>query len=1500
MANNEIKVTISANNKPFIEGLKQCTNEIKKFSQSFNGVKLDIGKIGQAEDALHKLTEAFKAVKGGQSISVSADVSNAMAALQETENALKSMQDVKVSVSLDKAQALADIEQIQQALGKITSGIANITVDNGQAVRAAEEAQQAIGAVKPEKVDVEIQSSGAMAKINKLTDALKELKGAKLEIKADGSNAEEEIKKITEAMKNVKSMIHSITVRVSTRGAIENIEKLIHAARQLRTELKDVKLPAGDSGAAAGLERVASLNRQILAVMKEISAESKNISANMGNTGGASESTLSKMGNLSLIANGVSSAFSQIKDLAAAIVMPGFNYTKEMEMSQLGIAGILQSMTLLNGQAVSFGDAMGISSDMMQKLQRDAIKTSATTEELVTTFRAVLAPGISAGMNLDEIQQFTTVGVNAVKAMGLDSTQFVQELRDLVQGGIQASSSTLATSLGITDEDIKNAKASSEGLFKFLMARLEGFAPMAAHFPNTLEGKLSQLKEVSTLASAEITETFKEDFKDIVGAITSMIADVDMKTGKVNFNPAILKFVDTLKGGVEDVLDLLGKTNEATGKFEFNPELIAFFDGLGDGIRSVWELLEALGQVIDQVFNNPAFSLVKDYWMPVLADLWSIVVDIVDMFKDAILVIGNLTSKVIEAVAPFQQEFSGAIMWAVEQLKEFVRCSKLGWDMLAKLSGGVQNGIDPKTIQDISDDSRELYKNPYKKPVNSNDLSQKFDSKGQTEAMKKAENERIKDSQKALKAMTEYLKNFLDDLLGEYDRQIKAISLQKEQNLIGIEEANRRTAEIEAAKQQAIIENLNAQIGQVNKTEYKDDSEKELKLNELNRKIKDATRQLGDFQQALAEINGTSGSKAASPEGTSWRRENAGVNIEGLDEKALQAIGLMGDYFKQETGRQMVVSSGKRDWGGHVTGQKFDVVDDMETRLLEKNVDGIRDKMIAFAHKIGVARQGAQSDEYTYPSARSTAGHLDFDAAGLGDEGQQVFTQELAFKNKQQLDALKKKRDEMLKRLNADHGDVSSVQLEELNKQIQDAEQEFLANGMMDMVDVLKSVKAGDSLKIRVTQTAKDLEYANADLVDTQEELFYDLTKGTKDSAQVTEEYTKRAHELLDGKLIELQAQLDEALRLDQKDIAIDIKKKMREVIDTISNGIKAILDKIDSEANREIEKIQMNKYMTRMQKDDAIDVVRQRANKDKVEVLQDDLTRWKAARPNMNKKDLDGFKDDHGGVDIDQAILEAEEKLEYLNYQLEQTPTLLDEVQIAGKQALEDGLLDFFTRGIMECESLGDAFRNLAITVLEAINRMYAEALVKNIMGALFPAQAAPAMPGMSAPSGGSSGSGFDTNFGYDFDSSNWWKNKYAEGGSVSGPGTGTSDSILAALSNGEFVINAKAVQEIGVDALHRINSGRAFDIPMPRFAMGGLVGSEGGVARAGMQAAAAGMNSFGANLSTSISPEITIRNTFNGEGFKEWVTSEINQGYQRNMREYAKLQSMISKKFR
>ncbi|HLR94672.1 MAG TPA: hypothetical protein VK053_09115, partial [Jiangellaceae bacterium] len=50
----------------------------------------------------------------------------------------------------------------------------------------------------------------------------------------------------------------------------------------------------------------------------------------------------------------------------------------------------------------------------------------------------------------------------------------------------------------------------------------------------------------------------------------------------------------------------------------------------------------------------------------------------------------------------------------------------------------------------------------------------------------------------------------------------------------------------------------------------------------------------------------------------------------------------------------------------------------------------------------------------------------------------------------------------------------------------------------------------------------------------------------------------------------------------------------------------------------------------------------------------------------------------------------------------------------------------------------------------------------------------------------------------------------RFDAGGSVFGPGTGTSDSIPAWLSNGEFVQKAAAVQKYGLAFMHAVNQGR------------------------------------------------------------------------------------------
>ncbi|MGQ7814573.1 tape measure protein [Metapseudomonas furukawaii] len=60
-----------------------------------------------------------------------------------------------------------------------------------------------------------------------------------------------------------------------------------------------------------------------------------------------------------------------------------------------------------------------------------------------------------------------------------------------------------------------------------------------------------------------------------------------------------------------------------------------------------------------------------------------------------------------------------------------------------------------------------------------------------------------------------------------------------------------------------------------------------------------------------------------------------------------------------------------------------------------------------------------------------------------------------------------------------------------------------------------------------------------------------------------------------------------------------------------------------------------------------------------------------------------------------------------------------------------------------------------------------------------------------------------------------------FASGGIATGPGTGTSDSIWAKISNGEGILTARAVQHYGAGLVHQLNR-----LQVPRFATGGVMG--------------------------------------------------------------------------
>lgn len=200
-----------------------------------------------------------------------------------------------------------------------------------------------------------------------------------------------------------------------------------------------------------------------------------------------------------------------------------------------------------------------------------------------------------------------------------------------------------------------------------------------------------------------------------------------------------------------------------------------------------------------------------------------------------------------------------------------------------------------------------------------------------------------------------------------------------------------------------------------------------------------------------------------------------------------------------------------------------------------------------------------------------------------------------------------------------------------------------------------------------------------------------------------------------------------------------------------------------------------------------------------------------------------------------DQMMLNASSWSDYMQTVMMQTA-----------QSMQDTLAEGLTNWIMQAKSLSEVFSNLAKTILQqliqgALKKWISSlGIIRTLNDSAGKAEAAStaaqtsaimtkaaaqarlaAATMISAMPFTAYGAGAIVAGQMDIASTGASVLKKAKGGAIIGPGTSTSDSIPALLSNGEYVINADAAAQIGRTTLDALNSGA-----YPAFASGGSVG--------------------------------------------------------------------------
>lgn len=221
-----------------------------------------------------------------------------------------------------------------------------------------------------------------------------------------------------------------------------------------------------------------------------------------------------------------------------ALITEGVRFNQVIERSRIGIAGIITSLATVNDEqgrattgAEKFELAMTAAREVQKGLLLDAVRTTATFEELSQTFQVALGPGLAAGLNLDQVRQFTTAISQAATALDIPQFQLSEEVRSLLSGQIRQGQSRIASVLGLTNNDIRQFKQQGT-LFEQLQSRLQGFGVAAEKASKTAGGAFLRLKDALGLvlgqAAQPLTDKLTKVLDDLLGKFAE-INDTEVK-----------------------------------------------------------------------------------------------------------------------------------------------------------------------------------------------------------------------------------------------------------------------------------------------------------------------------------------------------------------------------------------------------------------------------------------------------------------------------------------------------------------------------------------------------------------------------------------------------------------------------------------------------------------------------------------------------------------------------------------------------------------------------------------------------------------------------------------------------------------------------------------------------------------------------------------------------------------------------------------------------------
>lgn len=330
-----------------------------------------------------------------------------------------------------------------------------------------------------------------------------------------------------------------------------------------------------------------------------------------------------------------------------------------LEQAQLGIASLLLATGQVRnafGQTVDVGSQLPLAlkeaSRQMGELRKVSLTTAATYQELLDAFQTAIAPGFTAGLNLDEIREVSVRISQAASALGVAQNQLAEEIRSLVQGTITPRNTRIATALGITNDDIKRAREAGK-LFEFLRERFKAFQISADATSKTFNALFKNFTGSVLLALAEGGTSFFDTVKEWLTELQGLFTQTDAITGQLKPSPDAVRMFKQIGDAFKDIVNNLREISKESGLrdlFASGQDLapvlrtsgIALAQMIRGGLLGISNLRKAVTLLVESIKSIPLISAFFDE----------------KSLKEAITLFAQITIVVVGAKIAFAALFS--------------------------------------------------------------------------------------------------------------------------------------------------------------------------------------------------------------------------------------------------------------------------------------------------------------------------------------------------------------------------------------------------------------------------------------------------------------------------------------------------------------------------------------------------------------------------------------------------------------------------------------------------------------------------------------------------------------------------------------------------------------------------------------------------------------------------------------------------------------------------